>query len=322
MNTNNINEEMTINELSPIWLNFKKNSIKQSTYDDYDNMINYYIIPSFGSLQMCNLKIQIIQAEIDKWAKSGFSLNTLKLIFSVLKQLYEWFNSVSQTQILINFKLLQLPLVPDHFIEIFTQDEQYRIVKYLFQNPKRINLGIAFGLFSGLRIGEACAIKWGDIDMKNSTFNVVGTVQRISTDDKDAFSASKTKLHISTPKTRKSIRTVPMMSSLKVLLMQIEPEDVERNADCYITSGKKVPTDPKYLRNVYKKMLNRLDIRYLKFHSLRHTFATYARKSGMPIEYLSKLLGHKSVQTTIDIYLHPRIDELRKAMLDFENNWF
>lgn len=320
MDANIINENTNLTELSFAWLNFKKAYIKHSSYGDYSNIINYYILPAYGNMTIKTLKIQMIQHQIDAWAKKGLSLNTLKLILCVLKSIYEYYNAFSDDKFLINFRLLHLPQIPDKFIEVYTSEEQNKIVKFLFQNPKKVNLGIAFGLFAGLRIGEACAIKWSDIDLHNNTLSVVGTVQRISIDDNDE-EFSKSKLSLSTPKSKQSIRTVPIMTSLKVLLLQNEP-DVLNNEDTYVTSGKTTPTDPKYMRSVYKKMIKKLDIHYLKFHCLRHTFASSARSAGMPIEYLSKIIGHRSVQTTIDIYLHPRLDDLRKAMLEFENNWF
>lgn len=315
---NYIDVNITVKELALLWISHKQDTVKISTVASYHNVLQLYIIPAFGTSKITELEEQQIQEKINEWYHTcGLSKSTLKLILTILKSMQTFFLSKQSraTFIPVNLKNIVLPNSPSSMIEVFTKEEQQAIVKHLFKKPRKQNAGIAIALLAGLRIGEICGLKWSDIDMDKGIIKVRRTVQRISNIQKTG-----TSLVVTPPKSVKSTREVPLVTSLKIFLANIEPSGIKDNI--YITSGKTTPTEPRTLRATYARLLDILGIRYLKFHGLRHTFATTAKNCGMPIEHLSKILGHESVQITMDLYLHPNIDDLKRSMLQFENNWF
>ncbi len=146
-------------------------------------------------------------------------------------------------------------------------------------------------MYSGLRIGELCALTWNDIDFENSVVHVSKTLQRIADDSKD----SKTRLTITTPKSKTSIREIPLPSFVMDVLKQ--------NKGCgYILSCSSKPVEPRTLQNRFKTVLKNCGIHNANFHLLRHTYATVCIESGFDAKTVSELLGHSNVNITLNRY--------------------
>ena len=147
------------------------------------------------------------------------------------------------------------------------------------------NLTILPDLYTGLRIGELCALQWKDIGFINNIISITKTVQRIK--NNDINSNVKTKLIITEPKTEYSVRTVPIPKFLITILKQYRSD-----RDVYFFTNTDKPKDPRALEKYFKDLLSKCGIRDLVFHALRHTYATRAREAGIDIKILSQLLGH------------------------------
>jgi integrase len=150
-----------------------------------------------------------------------------------------------------------------------------------------------------MRIGEVCALRWSDIDVDEGVFRVGRTIQRIYIVDGDK---RYTKLNIDTAKTKNSEREIPIS---KKLLKQFKAIKKVVNDDFYVLTNDKKPTEPRTYRNYYKDLLGQLKIPPIKFHGLRHTFATYCIEGGADVKTTSVLLGHSNVSITLNIYVHP-----------------
>ena len=164
-----------------------------------------------------------------------------------------------------------------------------------------------FTLFTGVRIGELCGLKWGEIDFKNGYAHIRRTVERIA-DLNSPY--RKTKVIISKPKTENAERIIPLPSCLMEYIHPFRNGD-----DKYILSGKHEPTELRAYYAKYKQFLIQSDIGNYTFHELRHTFATQCVDMGFDVKPLSEILGHSNVTTTMNLYVHPTL-QMKKRQMD------
>ena len=183
-----------------------------------------------------------------------------------------------------------------------------KILDYIRQNFTFRNLGIYICLTTGLRIGEVCALRWSDIDEISGTINVQRTIERIYIIE---GGKRHTELIINTPKTQNSCREIPMS---KELLALVKPLKKVFNADYYVLTNDISPTEPRTYRNYYKRFMKQLDIPKLKFHGLRHSFATRCIESNCDYKTVSVLLGHSNITTTLNLYVHPNMEQKKRCI--------
>ena len=185
-------------------------------------------------------------------------------------------------------------------------DDRIRLEHYLLQSNDLTKYGILLALYSGMRIGEICALKWSNINLKSGTVSVCQTLQRLQ----DRENKGKTKIYISEPKTQSSKRIIPIPDFLTELLKTIQPQ----NNHTFLLTGTKSPIEPKTLENAFKRCLKKCNIPRINFHILRHTFATRCVELGFDMKSLSEILGHASMGTTLSIYAHPTLECKRNNM--------
>jgi integrase len=159
-----------------------------------------------------------------------------------------------------------------------------------------------------MRIGEICALRWSDINIETGTISINHTIERIYIIEGEK---RHTKLVMSTPKTKNSIREIPMNQELLDL---VRPHKKAKNNNYFVLTNNAKPTEPRIYRNYYKQVLKQLDIPNLKFHGLRHTFATRCIESQCDYKTVSVLLGHANISTTLNLYVHPNLDQKRKCI--------
>lgn len=164
------------------------------------------------------------------------------------------------------------------------------------------NLRIYICLSAGIRIGEICALTWDDIDTENGVIYIRKTIQRIYIVENGY---RHTELILDTPKTKISIRDIPMN---KDLLKMLKPIKRIVNNRFFVLTNDIKPTEPWTYRNYYKKLLLELGIPELKFHGLRHSFATRCIESNCDYKTVSVILGHSNISITLNLYVHPNID--------------
>lgn len=161
-------------------------------------------------------------------------------------------------------------------------------------------------LCAGLRIGEVCALRWKDIDLSRRIITVGGTLCRVYNCDKRASG-----IFMSTPKTRNSHREIPIPAVLYDALCRVKRS---QRQPVYVVGNGETAKEPRTYRETFRQMLVRLGIPNIVFHGLRHTFATRCIESGCDYKTVSALLGHSNVATTLNLYVHPCMEQKKRCM--------
>lgn len=294
------------------WLLEKKHYIKESTYANYSNAVFNHIIPKLGHYKLDELSHKLIQdylLELSKNGKingsGGLSSKTIKDITIIIKGSLK--KAINENKIKYIELTFNYPL--DSKLEkiyVLSKSEQNKITSYCLNNLDNRNLGILISLYSGLRIGELCSLQWNDINLKKSIISINKTVQRIYVKD---FKESKSKIIITTPKTKNANREIPVSKEFIELLKKIRGNNNE-----YILSGSEKLIEPRTYRKYFDKVLKEIKINHINFHSLRHTFATNCISLGVDYKTVSELLGHANVNITLNLYVHPRLSQKKKCI--------
>ncbi len=295
----------TIREIALAWKLDKQRYVKQSTYAAYALILENHILPAFGECITLNEKL--VQDFVHEKLKTNLSIKTVKDILIVLKMVMkfgvknEWFTHCEW-----DIKFPAPATVKE--IEVLSVAHHKKILEHVKQNFTFRNLGIYISLAAGLRIGEICGLKWEDIDADKETITVCRTIERIYIVEGDK---RHTKLIINTPKTPNSCREIPMN---KELLVMVKPLKKVVNANYYVLTNEDKPTEPRTYRNYYHKLIAKLNIPRLKYHGLRHTFATRCIESNCDYKTVSVLLGHANITTTLNLYVHPNMEQKKRCI--------
>lgn len=294
------------------WLLDKKNYIKESTYANYSNAIFNHIIPKLGNYKLNALSNKLIQdylLELSRNGKKnnsgGLSVKTIKDITIIIKgSIRKAINEGLMDHIELSFNYPKDE--SNEKIYVLTKNEQKKITDYCINNINSRNIGILISLYSGLRIGELCALKWEDIDFKKSLIVITKTVQRIYIKDK---LESKSKIIITNPKTKNANREIPINKDFLEILKQIKTSNQD-----YVISGNDKLIEPRTYRKYFDKVLKDIKINHINFHALRHTFATNCISLGIDYKTVSELIGHANVNITLNLYVHPRMSQKKKCI--------
>ena len=284
------------------WLEYKKNSIKESTYCNYLFIIEKYLNPYFKNEYICNITNynNLIQDLSKKLAPK-----TIRDIICILIAILKYYEE--EYEYILKIKKANLPKLNKSKIEVLTKKEKRKLENYCMNNLSLETLGIIISLNTGMRIGEICSLKWNDVDIGEKIIKVKNTIQRIYNKRKN-----KSSVIIGTAKTDNSIREIPMNKKLYEILRTMKKF---YSKDSYVLSGNTKAIEPRRYQKVFKYILKKSRIKQYKFHILRHTFATECIEVGMDIKSLSEILGHANVNITLKTYVHST-NEMKKKYLE------
>jgi len=294
------------------WMQKKKDYIKESTYSNYSNIISNHIIPDLGNIKLSNLNNKLIQEYlINKYktgrldGNGGLSNKTIRDIIAVVKSSLKY--AIKEEMINnINLDFTYPKIGNKDKIYIIPKKDQEKLITYIKQNENTRSLGVLLALYSGIRIGELCALQWKDIDFKNNILHINKTLQRIYIkDNKESVS----KIIITNPKTHNAERDIPLNKRFADILKKYQTK-----SNNYILSNCDKWIEPRTYRRYFKKCLDKAKIGQINFHGLRHTFATNCIKLGVDYKTVSELLGHANVNITLNLYVHPQMSQKKKCI--------
>lgn len=294
-----------LSEVIDLWKIDKKQYVKKSSFSAYTLLIENHLLPNFGN------KLAIEEADVQSFVfqklETGLSHKTIKDILIVLKMILK-FGAKNKWLQYTPFDI-QFPTEREkHNIEVLTKTDQKKIMNYIQEHFTFRNLGVYICLSAGMRIGEVCALTWEDIDTDNGIISVNRTIQRIYVIEDGT---RRTELILDTPKTKNSIREIPIS---KDLLRILKPFKKIVNPLFFVLTNDAKPTEPRTYRSYYKNLMKELKMPELKFHGLRHSFATRCIESNCDYKTVSVLLGHSNISTTLNLYVHPNMEQKKKAI--------
>lgn len=299
---------MTLKECLLSYIQAKKSYLKESTYVRYSNLIINHLSKKEGDISISDLTNKNLQEYCDFLLQNKTSTIVVREISLLIKLALKRHAKINSYQPL--FIDLDLPAPKKRKkAMILSRNDQKSILNYVLNNDNKKYCGIILSLMTGLRIGELCALKWSDIDLKKRIIVVNKTLQRICEKGK------KSKITITTPKTSNSLREIPISNTIYDFLLKLKPA----KRDIYFLTSTSFPTEPRNYRKIFLTLLRKLKINKTSFHALRHTFATRLIENKVDIKTVSELLGHASVNITISIYVHSEFNTKRKAVKTLDN---
>ena len=302
---------LTVEELMKMWLAMRVAQVKESSYQRYETLINCHILPRLGGIRVSYLTTGILSDFIQKLQKEGrldgrggLSEKSVCDILCVLRSALRLAgrNNAVNVEALFDVKA---PVARQKRVETLGDAEYEVLTRSILGDPDIYGVAYLLALNLGLRLGEICGLKWSDINCSEKLLYVNRTAIRIKI-------GNHSKLVVQTPKTESSSREIPIPGQLLVLLLN---QKHARTQDSFILTGSKtIPQEPRTLETKFKRYLKDHGMRSIRFHALRHTFATRCIEHGYDAKTLSELLGHKNVKTTLQLYVHPSLLHKREVV--------
>ncbi|MGN1102454.1 MAG: tyrosine-type recombinase/integrase, partial [Huintestinicola sp.] len=298
-----IPHNLTVKKIFEIWFDAIKLRVKESTYTSYFMKYEKHILLSFGDMRYDELSADKLNSFVYEKRNAGLSDKYISDIIGVIKAACRF--ASQRFGYADNSRYIIISKAKPAEKEMLNTTAQTDLRNYLFSNPTSSNVGILLSMATGIRIGELCALKWSDIDLEKKIITVRHTLQRI----KNFFGSKATKLIITAPKTNSSAREIPIPEFILPILKRLETA-----SENFLLSGTDKIIEPRTLQYRFKSILNRLNIPYVSFHSLRHLFATNCIALGFDVKTLSEILGHSSVEITLNRYVHSSIERKAECM--------
>ncbi len=295
------------------WLCSKRLSVKESTYVRYAKIIENHIKPALGKYPIDKISTDLMEQYVmDKLQNGrmdgvgGLSAKSMSDVMVVIKESFQYARSRGTATICdfdsISFKKTQKEM------RVLSRMEEQRLVSVLMNEIDRYKLGVFICLYTGIRIGELCALKWKHISLSERTIKIEQTMQRLQYDH--TVTGNKTRIIVTEPKSHSAYRTIPLPDFVIDVLRPFAG-----SSEAYVLSenGHSV-VEPRTMQNRFKAYLAEGGIADSNFHALRHTFATRCVEAGFDIKTLSEILGHASVKITLDKYVHSSMEQKRLSM--------
>lgn len=279
--------------------------VKPSTFESYYYCVNKYIIPIFqktGNDRITDQSIaQFLEIINCNESLAQSTKNKIITIFKIALEGALQKNGQKYIPEVTNAgKRFQRSSAP---LEVFSVKEQYRIEQVIRQQGDIRALGVLICFYTGIRLGEVCALKWGNIDFDRGTMMIENSIVRTK-NFQECNEKTKTKLEVNSPKSLSSLRSIPLP---EFLLDQMKASRCADNT--FVLSGKGKPIDPRTFQREFKMILKEAGVRDRKLHAIRHTFATRALEAGVDVKTLSELMGHANATITLRVYAHSLMEQ-------------
>lgn len=315
-------DKLTLEQWYYTWLfDYRKKDLKPKSFEKYEGIYRNYIKDtSIGKIKLKDLRATHLQQyynkllDIDKKA-----ISTIKGLNARLKPCLT--EAEKQGYIQKNYcKMVTLPKENKvKEIKVLTPEQQQSFIAAI--NGHELEMLFLVALSTGLRLGEILGLKWCDIDFNSGNLTVNRTLQRVTEISRDGNRESKVIEQL--PKTKNSIRTVPIPKNILSKLKDHKLEQSKNrlklgelyfNNDYVFCNNLGYPIDDKRPARNLKSILTKINIDPIKFHGLRHTYATRLFEANVPPKTVQVLMGHYDISITMDIYTHVMEDTKLEAV--------
>lgn len=295
------------------WLDFRRARVKESTYIRYRNMVNNHIRPYLGKDSIQEIDTFRMESYVSELLSNGrldqeggLSPKSILDILTVVKETFRYAGLYGVNTVCC-FDHVSVRRNPKE-MRVLSRREEKELVALLLSDTDSYKVGVFLSLYTGIRIGELCALQWRDISLADKTMKICKTMQRLQKSEPDE--AARTHIVITEPKSLMAKRMIPLPDFVVGVMKAFESLP-----DYYIlTNSGQHFAEPRTMHNRFKTYINQSGIEDANFHSLRHTFATRCVESGFDIKSLSEILGHSSVKITLDRYVHSSLEQKRINM--------
>ena len=295
------------------WLQSKRLSVKESSYGKYRHTVDCYIRPHLDGCRACDLTTELVADYVQDLLQNGrrdgqgLAPKTVQDILVIVKDTVSF---AADQGIRLPCRLEKMAVkqkTPK--MRVFTREEQRKLTTFLLDSPDTYKFAVLLCLYTGLRIGEVCALRWCCIDMGRQVLRVQATAQRVR--DPEPGGGPKTKMLFADPKSKCSIRDIPLPEQMLPLMKKFRGSP----NDFILSDSADQCPDPRALQYRFKRYLSLCGIEDANFHALRHTFATRCVENGFELKSLSEILGHANVNITLNRYVHSSF-VLKKENMD------
>ncbi len=292
-------KNITISQIAVEWLKVNQNSFKRSTYQTYECIIGKYIVnSSLDNIHLEEVKLSQYVLFSEQLLNNGLAPKTVNDIILVLNALLKYASKY------FNIEIVVAPYVKElqKEMRVLSISEQNLFEKYLYKDMDNFKFAALISLYTGIRIGELCALQWKDIN--NGTIKIYKTLHRLKDEN------GKSTIFIDSPKTFHSNRTIPIPLFLNTII-----ESKRSDSENYVIANESVKIiEPRLMQIKFKRMTTECGLENVTFHTLRHTFATRCVECGFDIKSLSEILGHSDVKITLNKYVHSSMELKQKNM--------
>ncbi len=291
------------------WMTLNRSKVKESTLVKYQYAFKNHIKPFFGGSKPEDITSEMTADFVNQIIHiKRLSAKTAKDLVVLFKTILIFSAKTNENMRIID---VAMPKTVPKQIRVLSKEEQQKLVDYLMKDTDSIKFGVLFALMTGLRVGEVCALRFGDIDLEERTVTVRETMQRIHNLD-----GKGTKIILTAPKSNTSARVVPLTNNAYELCKTTVDKALP---NAFLLSGREeVMIEPHVLQYRKKKYSAACGIEDMHFHVLRHTFATRCVEVGFEIKSLSEVLGHSSPRITLERYVHSSLEFKRQNMTKLE----
>jgi integrase len=319
----------TLNSVFDRFMAAKQKKCAATTLQRYEGLLREYLRPTFGSVKLLELRTADIVAGYADWSQGDASARTLlhahDLMRNVLNRAVKW--GLAHRSVADNIDTDDLPKAAKPESTVLTESELRRLLDEAKTPTSRSKArgylsgfpafypAVAFAAYTGARRGEVLSVRWRDLDLENGTV----TIARSLSDTRGG-------LAFKAPKNGKS-RDVELPASLVAILKSHHAAQARErlalgagyaDGDLVFARPDGSPMQPWNFGAAFADLVRRAGVTRIRLHDLRDTHASLAAKAGVPIEVLSRRLGHSSIAITMDRYLVVYRDRDRTAADAFD----
>lgn len=310
--TTGLANKIKLGILARQWLESIKPAVKESTFAVYCYIVAHYLkaleckrVETISENVVKTFVAMLLQRG-DKQGGRGLAPRTVGNIMTVFKAICSYGEKQYGCKNAVQTVKLPKQKAPQE--KVLTEASWMKLTKQLKADKSETALAVAISLYTGMRLGEICALRTEDIRLDERVIYVKRSVQRVRTGEAER----KTKLLVQSPKSAHSERKIPIP---EVLLAWLAERIAQQRGKIYLfgIDGKKA-LEPRTLQYRFQKFLKKMGIEAVNFHALRHTFATRCVEKHIDLKTISEILGHGSVKITLDRYVHSSLEFKRQQI--------
>lgn len=311
--------EKTFSEILHLWLSNNRLKQKGSTEHKYRTIIERHIEPELGAVKLSRMTSVTVNTFLTRKleagrldGKGGLSPSYVRTMAQIIQSAMQFATEEGYCSPLRTAVYKPAPKKKE--FQILSREEQADLERYISIHCDSAAIGVLITLYTGLRIGEVCALAWEDVDLDHGIIHIRHTISRVR--DRNSDSQASTKLILSSPKTASSVRDVPIMSVLIPYLTGLK----QKCSTGFLISDTDGYISPRTYEYRFHRLLDHCGIPQVNYHALRHTFATRCVEAGMDVKSLSEILGHANVGITLNTYVHSSMERKRQQLEQLERS--